>query len=93
MRRNFFGEAQPIDTAEIVQAMQELDIDTNDCFADIDYLPDEEEPFTGWSAEIVSNTELDNRVTTLGFPSREELESALMGAGVKKADMVDRDVL
>lgn len=82
MKRNMFGDPQPATAAEIIAALDEIDLTAAFAQAEIFDARDQEAPFTGWCAEISDMDTGENRICTLGFGSQAELEAALSDAGI-----------
>ncbi len=77
MKRNAFGEPQPGSAAEIIQALDEVDLVAAYAHAEIFEASEEEAPFTGWVAEIADFDTGEKRIHTIGFPTKEALLAAL----------------
>lgn len=82
MRRNMFDQPQPADLDEIVVAMDEIGLEAEFAQATIFDGRDNEAPFNGWVAEISDADSGENRISTLGFKHREDLDEALEAAGI-----------
>lgn len=89
MRRNHFGDPQPSSLAEILAAMDEVDLLAEHAQAEL-FEPDgmDDPPFDGWCAEISDAETGEKRISTLSFPSREALESALEAAGILLIEVI-----
>lgn len=86
MKRNLFGQPQPGNYAELVEVIDEFEIDPERATVFIDNDPDEEPPFTGWTAEIVG--ENDVVINTLGWPSEDVLRGDLSTAGFTDVERI-----
>ena len=93
MKRNFFNDPQPANQSEIVEAIDEKGVGSDEVYADIVSPQDDNvgTEWEGWTAEIHANDPEefgDWEIGTLGFASREALEAALTGAGIS-AESID----
>lgn len=79
MKRNVFGDPQPIGHLEIMEVLYEKEWEAEDCLVIVE-LVEEEAPFGGWSAEISGD---DDFVSTLGYASKDELLKDLKACGFK----------
>lgn len=77
MRRNGFGDPQPSNFAEILEALFEKDWEPRDCFVSVEFSEDRP-PFGGWCAEIAGDNDI---VSTLGYAEKSELLKDLKSAG------------
>lgn len=83
MRRNEFDQPQPATANEIIKAMDEVGLEAEFAQAEIFDGRGNEAPFNGWCAEISDADTGANRISTLAFPSRYELNQALGKAGIQ----------
>ena len=82
MRRNIYGDPQPANAGQIIAAMNEIDLEAKFAQATIFAGRDNEAPFDGWDAEISDADTGENRISTLGFAKRKDLDDALEAAGI-----------
>lgn len=82
MKRNHFGDPQPCNGAEIIEALDELDMSGGYVTATIYHDPEEEGPFAGFTARIADADAGEPEINTLGFESKEALKAALHEAGI-----------
>lgn len=84
MQRNMFNDPRPHGHAEIVEALDELGLDASMCFARVEEeFLDDVSGGTGWTAEIVSETDDDLlEVHTLTYESKDDLLADLKASGV-----------
>ncbi|MEQ8308064.1 MAG: hypothetical protein RIA09_16020 [Hoeflea sp.] len=81
MYRNLFGEAKPRDFAELSVALEELEMNPEECTATLEECTDEPiASFNGWTAEIIDNE--GTILGTLGWESKENLERDLNSLGI-----------
>ncbi len=82
MKRTAFGEPRPATFDEIAQALDEVDLLAADAQALVQDSREEEDPFTGWTAEI-SHADLgEPTFGTCGFADRDKLVSGLKALGI-----------
>ncbi len=84
MKRNIFGDAQPIGTDEIVDAIDEKGLNPSETSATISLNEDDDEPFKGWVAELVGDDEDGEThiINTLGYIEQRDLITDLKAAGI-----------
>jgi hypothetical protein len=82
MKRNAFGDAQPLGFEELMEALFEKEWEPSDCFVSVEFV-EEEAPYGGWTAEIAGDNDI---ITTLGYADKTELQKDLKAAGFRNID-------
>lgn len=82
MKRNAFGDAQPLGYEELTEALLEKDWEPDDCFVSVEFV-EEDAPYGGWSAEIAGDNDI---ISTLGYADKDELVKDLKAAGFRDID-------
>jgi hypothetical protein len=82
MRRNGFGDPQPLGFDELMDALFEKEWEPEECVVIVEFCNDPA-PFGGWSAEIAGDNAI---ITTLGYADKTELQKDLKAAGFRDID-------
>ncbi|MNU27337.1 hypothetical protein D3C71_157240 [compost metagenome] len=79
MKRNAFGDPQPLGFEELMEVLFEKEWEPSQCYVGVEFL-EEEAPFGGWTAEIAGDNDI---VSTLGYADKSELMKDLKAAGFR----------
>lgn len=79
MKRNAFGDPQPLGFDEIMEALMEKDWQPEQCYVMVQH-DEDEAPFGGWTAEIAGDNDI---VNTLGYADKDALLKDLKSAGLR----------
>lgn len=79
MKRNVFGDPQPLGFDEIMEGLIEKDWQPEACFVSVQH-DDDEPPYGGWTAEIAGDNDI---VNTLGYADKNDLMKDLKAAGLR----------
>lgn len=82
MKRNGFGDPQPLGFDELMEALFEKEWEPDQCFVSVEFV-EEEAPYGGWSAEISGDNDIIN---TLGYADKIELQKDLKAVGFRNID-------